>query len=383
MPGPFHTIDVICARRQALIYVSPPFCEVDFSSTGEPVIVLNPFRRRRGPTGLVVIAGGILRFRWDSSDGAICYSLYRREGGEYVLVAECIGECVGDECTFECDACPPGCYAITAITEDGETEPSNEVCTEGCDVTITTTSPLPDGAFNAPYSFQLDQEFGQEATEQWSIIDGALPAGLALSTSGLISGTPTDGGNFVFTAAVEALCTESTGDSDEKAFLLNIAGGPEPTCILRIQDYNTVTQPIFIGHPDSPVSADPEWDGVWNFLIENVLYPEDYYYKGSNGIHEFPGTDPDPRIGPNIAVGGKGVSKIELSGPNPPSGTFLEDWWELQIVYFPQGDVTKRTWLGYKVGGNTTEPTGVYVNFMFPGFPTSDLRPSVTVELCP
>lgn len=381
MSGPFSTIDVICARRQALIYVSPPFCEAEFSSTGEPVIVLNPLRRRRGPTGFVVIAGGRLRFKWDTTPGAICYSLYRREGGEYVLVSECFpcDECEPDTCCYECETCPPGCYAITAITEDGETEPSNEACSEGCDVTITTESPLPAGAFNAPYSFQLDQEVGQESTEQWSIIDGALPAGLTLSPSGLISGTPTDGGNFTFTAFVEAMCTESTGDSDEKPFLLNIAGGPEPTCILRIADYGTITQPIFTGHPDSPASADAEWDGVWNFLDSGS-----YFYRGSNMVH-----DANPGLGPNIAVGGRGVSRIRIEGPFAASGCFIDTWWEVQIIYFPPADIPKRTWQGYKVGGNTTEPTGVYVNgeivcpATFPPGSFSDTRPDVEVEICP
>lgn len=374
MAGPFSTIDVICARRQALIYVSPPFCEVDFSSTGEPVIVLNPLRRRRGPTGFVVIAGGRLRFRWDTVPGAICYSLYRREGGEYVLVSECFpcDECGTNQCCFECGACPAGCYVVTAITEDGETEPSVEACTEGCDVTITTESPLPDGAFNTPYSFQLEQEVGQEDTEQWSITDGALPAGLTLSPSGLISGTPTEGGNFVFTAAVEAMCTESTGDSDEKPFLLNIAGGPEPTCILRIADYNTVTQPIFTAPTDPivPNSSDPEWDGVWNFLDSGA-----YFYRGSNMVHTA-----NPGIGPNISVGGKAVSSIDIQ---QISGTT----WELRIIYFVPSDIPRRTWQGFKIGGDVSSPVGVYlIGTPAQGFPPgsfSDTRPSVPVELCP
>lgn len=379
MSGPFSTIDVICARRQALIYVSPPFCEAEFSSTGEPVIVLNPLRRRRGPTGFVVIGGGRLRFKWDTTPGAICYSLYRREGGEYVLVAECFpceqcSPAEPDTCCYECETCPAGCYVITAITEDGETEPSAEACTEGCDVTITTESPLPDGAFNAPYSFQLDQEVGQESTEQWSIIDGALPAGLTLSPSGLISGTPTEGGNFVFTAAVEAMCTESTGDSDEKAFLLNINGGPEPTCLLRLTEYDTVAQPIFTAPADAvvPDSTDPEWDGVWNFLDAGA-----YYYRGSNMVHTA-----NPGIGPNIAVGGKAVSSIDIQ---QISGTT----WELRIIYFVPADLPRRTWQGYKIGGDTSSPVGTYISGMivFPGtFPPgsfSDSRPDVTVENCP
>lgn len=132
MPGPFHTLDVICARRQALIYVSSPVCEVDFSSSGEPVIVLNPFRRRRGPTGFAAsVVNGRIRFRWDTSSGAICYSLYRSEGGTYVLVAECIGDCVEGECTFTCEDCGPGTYVVTSITPEGETEVSDEVTVGG------------------------------------------------------------------------------------------------------------------------------------------------------------------------------------------------------------------------------------------------------------
>lgn len=161
MAGPFSTIDVICSRRQALKYVAPGFCEVDFSSTGEPVIVLTPFRRRRGPTGFAATAiNGRIRFRWDTSDGAICYSLYRSEGGMYVLVAECIGTCVDGECTFTCDACGPGTYVVTAITAEGETETSEEVTVQGFapECADVAGQPVPTG----PTAFDIDEEIAWE-----------------------------------------------------------------------------------------------------------------------------------------------------------------------------------------------------------------------------
>ncbi len=57
------------------------------------------------------------------------------------------------------------------------------------DVTITTTN-LPSGVVNTAYSATLTAS-GGSGTYTWSITDGNLPAGLTLSPSGSISGTPT------------------------------------------------------------------------------------------------------------------------------------------------------------------------------------------------
>ena len=66
-------------------------------------------------------------------------------------------------------------------------------------ITITTPSSLPDATINTSYSQQLAAT-GGSGNYGWQVSAGALPAGLSLSSAGLISGTPTQGGNFTFTA---------------------------------------------------------------------------------------------------------------------------------------------------------------------------------------
>ncbi len=60
---------------------------------------------------------------------------------------------------------------------------------------FTTTSPLPDGAVDAPYSAQILAD----NADSFSFFSGALPAGLDLDGAGLVSGTPTTPGTYNFT----------------------------------------------------------------------------------------------------------------------------------------------------------------------------------------
>ena len=72
---------------------------------------------------------------------------------------------------------------------------------------ITTTS-LPNGIVGTAYSTQLQ---GTNVAS-WSIASGSLPAGLSVSTSGAITGTPTTAGTFSFTiqAAADTSSTSPT-----------------------------------------------------------------------------------------------------------------------------------------------------------------------------
>src|SRR5260370_30350122 len=68
-------------------------------------------------------------------------------------------------------------------------------------VPISITSVLPTALLNVPYTQQL-QEKGVVGALTWTVSTGTLPTGLTLSSTGLLSGTPTTVGVSQFTVQV-------------------------------------------------------------------------------------------------------------------------------------------------------------------------------------
>ncbi len=89
-------------------------------------------------------------------------------------------------------------------------------------VTITTPSPLPAAAVNTPYSQQLASSGGTGTGYVYTLSSGTLPAGLTLSTGGLLSGTATTSGTSSFTVQV---ADPATGKGS-KAFTLTVGVAP-------------------------------------------------------------------------------------------------------------------------------------------------------------
>src|SRR5260370_116506 len=87
-------------------------------------------------------------------------------------------------------------------------------------INIQPTS-LPDGQVAVAYSQTL-QATGGKSPYQWSLASGALPAGLALSSGGQISGTPTASGTANFTIKA----TDSNAASGTQALSINVTAAP-------------------------------------------------------------------------------------------------------------------------------------------------------------
>lgn len=85
-------------------------------------------------------------------------------------------------------------------------------------LSITTTSPLPNGTLNAAYSTTLAAAGGL-APRTWAA--SGLPAGWALSTAGALTGTPASLAPVVFTATV----SDAYGRTTNRQFTIYVASG--------------------------------------------------------------------------------------------------------------------------------------------------------------
>jgi hypothetical protein len=89
------------------------------------------------------------------------------------------------------------------------------------------TTVVPRGRKGEPYAADLVAENGRPPY-LWTLVSGSLPAGLSLSASGRISGTPTVFGTFTFGVRV----TDSVGTPAVASFTLTILPDVEPLRVL-------------------------------------------------------------------------------------------------------------------------------------------------------
>ena len=101
-----------------------------------------------------------------------------------------------DTYTFTVKASPasgaPATKEFTLVVSETAPDPTT--------ITITTAS-LPSGTVGSSYSATLEASLSNAT---WSISSGSLPNGLRLSSSGVISGTPTSSGSATFTVRAES-----------------------------------------------------------------------------------------------------------------------------------------------------------------------------------
>jgi len=101
--------------------------------------------------------------------------------------------------------------------------------TDGTLVAITLQilpDSLDDGKAGVAYGGETLRVIGGTGPYSWSLYDGSLPAGMTLSSGGVISGTPKEAEDFNFTVQV----TDGTGETDTQKFTIFIHD-PDPITI--------------------------------------------------------------------------------------------------------------------------------------------------------
>ncbi|MFB3814487.1 MAG: heparin lyase I family protein [Terriglobales bacterium] len=98
--------------------------------------------------------------------------------------------------------------------------------TVGSPATVTplqiTTTTLPAATQNATYSAGLTAR-GGTAPYTWSVVSGQLPAGLQMSTPGVISGTPTASGTATFSVTVKDSASSPQAATTSMTLTVNTA----------------------------------------------------------------------------------------------------------------------------------------------------------------
>jgi hypothetical protein len=115
-------------------------------------------------------------------------------------------------------------FTIRVTDNAGVSATKQFTLTVGAGLAITSPSTLPSGTLGQAYPAFTLAAVGGSKPYAWSVSSGALPAGLSLSSSGVITGTPSGAGSFTFTVQVK----DSTGTTATQAFTLAIVPPTAP-----------------------------------------------------------------------------------------------------------------------------------------------------------
>ncbi|WP_461141634.1 putative Ig domain-containing protein, partial [Spirosoma pomorum] len=144
---------------------------------------------------------------------------------------------------------PSGCVSTTTTTVTSTT------------ATVTVNNPTTrSGGTNVLFT-QFFSASGGAAPRSFSVDSGSLPDGLTLSTSGVLSGTPTQGGSFTITVRA----TDANGCSGVgAAYVLTIVDNTP-----LIEDFAAATSTACVGNPVTFTATVGNVTGLYDFTLTN------------------------------------------------------------------------------------------------------------------
>jgi large repetitive protein len=162
--------------------------------------------------GVVTATGGVPPFTWSVASGSLPAGLTLGASTTNTVPI------VGTPTTAGLSA--PFTIKVTDSTGASATSPSFTINVGN--LAIVTTSPLPSASRAAAYNFQF-QASGGTTPYSWSVASGfTLPAGLTLSSTGVLAGTPTTQNTYTF--GVTVTDSEAPPASVTQTFSLTVGG---------------------------------------------------------------------------------------------------------------------------------------------------------------
>lgn len=159
--------------------------------------------------------------------------------------------------------------AITNFETDTESLLYGNVKTFGIGVPVVTTTSLSDGQVSTPYNETLASAGGSGVRTNYTVASGTLPAGLSLSATGGITGTPT----AVGLSTIGVTVTDNNGTGQTSA---------TRTLTIRIKSPQTVTipDPGTKTYGDSTFSVNPST----TVTADEISDLGSYTYSGTSGV---------------------------------------------------------------------------------------------------
>ena len=140
--------------------------------------------------------------------------------------------------------------AVNDLAGNGNAASNSYALTSQAPTIVVAPATLPNGTVGAAYS-QTFSASGGTASYSFAVINGTLPNGLSLSSTGVLAGTPTAGGSFTFTVTATDASTGSGPYSGARAYTVTIAAQPVTAApVLTAPANNSVTNsatPTFSG----------------------------------------------------------------------------------------------------------------------------------------
>lgn len=135
-----------------------------------------------------------------------------------------------------------------------------------------TTRVMPDAIEGTPYSYQLGASGGVGTSYYWTLVDGELPAGISLLSSGVLSGTPLSTGGHTFTVNVRELTAGFISDNATEQLSIAVKAWQRPAPV--------TTSSTDSRNPAAVMDSSGVLHGVWE---EGAPGSTEIYYSAQLG----------------------------------------------------------------------------------------------------